>query len=133
MPRKPRIEYEGAAYHLMSRGNAGEAIFGDDEDRREFLLCLEEVCERTGWEIHSYVLLENHYHLLTVTPEANVVAGMKNGSGCGAAGTLEALSFETTFCSGLTRYSHRPSVSRTVGARCAITGCARRSGSWRWA
>jgi len=77
MGRHPRIEYEGAVYHLMSRGNRREAIFRDDHDGRIFLDTLEEVCERTGWRVHAFVLMGNHYHLLIETPEANLVDGMR--------------------------------------------------------
>lgn len=49
----------------------------EDKGRRLFLSTLEEVCRQTGWRIHAYVLMSNHYHLLMETPEANLVAGMK--------------------------------------------------------
>ena len=77
MPRSVRIEYPGAVYHVMCRGDHREAIFHGDNDYRLFLETLEEVCERTGFRINSYVLMPNHYHLLLETPEANLVAGMK--------------------------------------------------------
>lgn len=77
MPRKPRIEYEGAVYHVMSRGNGGDAVFRSDADCELFLKTLDEVCVRCGWRIHAYVLMGNHYHLLLETPEVNLVAGMK--------------------------------------------------------
>jgi putative transposase len=77
MPRRARIEYEGAFYHLLCRGDRREAIFLDDEDRQVFLATLGEVCDRTGFVVHSYVLMDNHYHLLLETPAGNLVAGMK--------------------------------------------------------
>lgn len=77
MARKPRIEYAGAVYHVMNRGNHQQAIFRQDEDRTCFLKTLGEVCERTGWRVHSYILMRNHYHLLLETPEPNLVAGMQ--------------------------------------------------------
>lgn len=77
MARKPRIEFAGAVYHVISRGDRGEAIYQDDEDRRLFLQFLGEVCDRTGWLIHAFVVMTNHYHLLLETPEANLVVGMK--------------------------------------------------------
>jgi putative transposase len=77
MPRQPRIEYAGALYHVLSRGDRREVIFGDDADREMFLNTLGQVCGRTGWRIHAYVLMPNHYHVLAETPEANLVAGMK--------------------------------------------------------
>jgi len=47
----------------MARGNRREAIFLDDDDRRFFLNCLSEACEKTGWLVHAWVLMGNHYHL----------------------------------------------------------------------
>ncbi|WP_372845944.1 transposase [Pontiella sp.] len=77
MPRSIRHEYPGAVYHAMCRGNNGQSIFKEDKGRRLFLATLEEVCEQTGWMVHAYVLMSNHYHLLLETPEANLVTGMK--------------------------------------------------------
>lgn len=77
MARALRIEYPGAVYHVMARGNHGLDIFQDDRDRRSFLETLAEACKKTGWKVHAYVLMSNHYHLLIETPEANLVAGMK--------------------------------------------------------
>ena len=77
MARQIRIEYEGAMYHVMARGNRRERIFVDDEDRQIFLKTIGEACEMTGWRVHAWVLMDNHYHLLIETPEANLVSGMK--------------------------------------------------------
>jgi REP element-mobilizing transposase RayT len=77
MARPLRIEYPGAAYHVMARGNQGGAIFKDDRDRKRFLETLAEACAKTGWQIDAYVLMGNHYHLLVATPGGNLVAGMK--------------------------------------------------------
>src|SRR6267143_5095116 len=77
VPRKLRIEYSGAIYHVMNRGNRREDIFIDDEDRRKFLTTLEEACQKTGWQVHAYCLMRNHFHLVVETPQANLVTGMK--------------------------------------------------------
>lgn len=77
MPRAPRVVYAGAIYHLMCRGDRHEAIYRDDRDCERFLETLTEACERTGWLIHAYALMGNHYHLLAETPEPNLVEGMK--------------------------------------------------------
>lgn len=77
MPRSIRIEYPGAYYHVMARGNRREAIFFNDDDRRFFLKTLSDACARTGWCVHAWVLMNNHYHLMLQTPEANLVEGMK--------------------------------------------------------
>ncbi len=77
MPRNVRLEYEGAKYHVMSRGNNRGMIFEDDEDRKVFLGTLGEACERSGAVVYSYVLMGNHYHLLLGTPKGNLVATMQ--------------------------------------------------------
>jgi REP element-mobilizing transposase RayT len=71
------MQYPGACYHVLSRGDRHEAIFLNEDDRRRFLNTLAEACERTGWILHSYVLMSNHYHWLLETPEPNLVEGMK--------------------------------------------------------
>ncbi|MHC4777181.1 MAG: transposase [Planctomycetota bacterium] len=61
----------------MSRGDRKEVVFRSDADRELWLTTLGQACERTGWKIHAYVIMPNHFHLLLETPEANLVAGMK--------------------------------------------------------
>ena len=77
MARKLRIQYEGAIYHVMNRGDRREDIFCDDDDRETFLKTLGEACAKTAWQIHAYCLMRNHFHLVIETPRANLVAGMK--------------------------------------------------------
>ena len=77
MARKLRVEYPGAMYHVMSRGDRREPIFKDDADRKRFVETLGEACAKTGWQVHAYVLMPNHFHLVVKTPQANLVAGMK--------------------------------------------------------
>ncbi len=77
MARSVCIEFPGAFYHVMARGNCRQAIFKDEEDRRRFVQTLGEACVMTGWRVHAWVLLSNHYHLMIETPEANLVAGMQ--------------------------------------------------------
>lgn len=76
MPRRTRLEFAGAVYHVVDRGDRREAIFRDDRDRETFLATLGAACARTGWRVHAYVLMGNHYHLLLETPQANLVKGM---------------------------------------------------------
>jgi len=64
MARKVRVEFEGAIYHVMCRGDRRENIFEDDADRARFLETLAEACRRTGWRIHAYVLMSNHLPLV---------------------------------------------------------------------
>ena len=81
MARPLRIEYPGALYHLTARGNARTPIFLDDEDKSLFLAILGDLVERYNWCCHGYCLMDNHYHLLIETPDANLSAGMRQLGG----------------------------------------------------
>lgn len=71
MARPLRVNIEGGWYHITSRGQNRERIYYDAGDRNHFLELLEEVSKRFGVEVHVYVLMANHYHLLIRTPKAN--------------------------------------------------------------
>ncbi len=77
MPRKQRIEYPGAVYHVISRGNYRKELFLEGGAGESFEAALFEVVERCGWKLHAYVIMSNHYHLAVETPEPNLVIGMK--------------------------------------------------------
>ena len=77
MPRQLRLEYEGALYHVIARGNRRERIYRDDRDRLRWLNYLGDACQRTGWRVYGWMLMGNHYHLLVETPGANLVSGMQ--------------------------------------------------------
>jgi REP element-mobilizing transposase RayT len=77
MPRQLRVEYPGAIYHVMSRGDRKKDIYLDDVDRQDFLKTLAEACQKTGFQVHAYCLMRNHFHLVVETPNANLVAGMR--------------------------------------------------------
>ncbi len=77
MARKLRVEYAGAIYHVMNRGDRREPIFEDDKDRESFLATLGEACGKTGWQVHALCLMPNHFHMVVETPQPNLVAGMK--------------------------------------------------------
>lgn len=72
MARPLRIEYPGAFYHVISRGNEQKDIFRIDKDRERFLGYLKSATERYGARIHVYCLMSNHYHLLLETPLGNL-------------------------------------------------------------
>jgi REP element-mobilizing transposase RayT len=76
MARQVRIEFAGATYHVMARGDRREDIFRDERDREVMLETLGETAARSGWLVHAWALMSNHYHLLLETPEANLVRGM---------------------------------------------------------
>lgn len=77
MPRPLRIQYEGARYHVLSRGDRREEIYFDEADRGQFLRTLGEACEKTGWQVHAYCLMSNHFHLVVETPQPNLALGMQ--------------------------------------------------------
>ena len=77
MARKLRVEYPGAVYHVMNRGDRREPIFRDDADRQRFVNTLGEACGKTGWQVHALCLMPNHFHMVLETPRGNLVAGMK--------------------------------------------------------
>lgn len=81
MTRPLRIEFEGALYHVTSRGDRKENIYEDDRDRYVFLAILEDVIGKFNWLCHAYCLMGNHYHLLIETPEANLAKGMRQLNG----------------------------------------------------
>ena len=72
MPRPPRLEYEGAVYHLTSRGNGRQTIFQEDADQHRFLAQLQDNLETFDVIVHAFVLMSNHYHLLVRTRRANL-------------------------------------------------------------
>ena len=77
MPRALRIEYPGAIYHVLNRGDRREPSFRDDLDHQKFLTTLAEACRKTDWQVHADWLMHNHFHLVVETPNANLVAGMR--------------------------------------------------------
>jgi len=82
MARPLRIQYPGALYHVISRGNRRGAIVLDKADREKRLDWLRRTVETHGWRLHAFVLMGNHEHLFVETPEPNLAAGMQylNGS-----------------------------------------------------
>ncbi len=76
MPRKPRLEFPGAIFHINHRGNHQEHIFLDDDDGKLFLNLLQATLQRMNWICHAYCLMGNHYHLLMETPEGILSRGM---------------------------------------------------------
>ena len=76
MARKLRIQYPGAIYHVLNRGNYKSDIFSDQGAAHAFVQALEEAVERFGWRLGAYVVMRNHYHLALKTPEPNLAAGM---------------------------------------------------------
>lgn len=81
MTRPLRLEFSGALYHVTSRGNRQDDIYELDADRESFLTVLGDVCMTYNWVCHAYCLMDNHYHLLVETPDANLSKGMRQLNG----------------------------------------------------
>ncbi len=77
VPRKLRLEFAGAIYHVTNRGDRRDRVFKEDQDRQLFLATLAEVCTKAGWEVHACCLLPDHFHCVIETPQPNLVTGMK--------------------------------------------------------
>ncbi|MDF7802051.1 transposase [Pontiellaceae bacterium B1224] len=77
MARALRVEYPGARYHVMSRGNQSRNIFERQEDADLFIRCLGEMCARNQVVVHAWCMMSNHYHLLLETPQGNLIDAMK--------------------------------------------------------
>jgi len=77
LPRKARIWYPGANYHIMCRGNHRHDIYRDDEDRQVYLTLLREPKKEHNFHLHSYCLMTNHVHLHIETAEINISIIMK--------------------------------------------------------
>ena len=67
MSRAWRIEFDGALYHVLARGNARQDIFTDDRDRLLFIDLIGEMAVRFEIDVYAWVLMGNHYHLLLKT------------------------------------------------------------------
>ena len=78
MARPLWIEFPGAIYHVMSRGNARQTMFRDDSDYQRLIKGLETVVGRLGWDLLCFVLMPNHFHLLVRTPRPNLSRGMQH-------------------------------------------------------
>ena len=138
MARPLRIEFDGAVYHITSRGNEQKPIFGDDEDRITFLDTVKEVNSRFNWLCHAYCLMDSHYHLVIETPDANLSKGMRQlnsvytqkfnrrlqRTGHVFQGRYKAILVE--------RESHLLEVCRYVVLNPVRAGVVERAGEWKW-
>jgi REP element-mobilizing transposase RayT len=75
------LEYEGALYHVTSRGDRREDIYRDDEDRQQWLSVLSQVCERFNWVVYAWCQMTNHYHVVVETIDGNLSRGMRQLNG----------------------------------------------------
>ena len=77
MARQLRLEYAGACYHVINRGNYRKHLFAGEGAAAAFEACLLEAVVRFGWRLHAFVIMRNHFHLAVETPEPNLSDGMK--------------------------------------------------------
>lgn len=77
MARKLRVEYGGACYHVINRGNYRRDLFAGKGAAESFQRCLFEAAARYGWRLHAFVIMRNHFHLAVETPEPNLSEGMR--------------------------------------------------------
>lgn len=78
MARKTRVHFPGALYHVMCRGNQGQRIFKDDQDRQRYVELLQESPQRFGCRLYAYVLMGNHMHLLIEVGQTPLSKVMQN-------------------------------------------------------
>ena len=71
MPRKPRFIIPGVPVHVVQRGRSKEPVFYDEADYQVYLKWLKEAAERYHCQIHAYVLMSNHIHLLATPKEVS--------------------------------------------------------------
>jgi REP element-mobilizing transposase RayT len=138
MARPLRIEFPGAVYHITSRGNARQAIFIDDEDRGRFLDVLRMVVERFQWLCHAYCLMENHYHLLIETRNANLSKGMRELNGVYTQGFNQRYRRVGHLFQGrykaviVEKDNHLLSLCRYVVLNPVRVGLIKRPEHWKW-
>ncbi|MDQ7778966.1 MAG: transposase [Planctomycetota bacterium] len=138
MARRLRIQYPGAAYHVMSRGVLRGDVFSSDEDYARFLSCLARAQEKFRLDVFAFVLMSNHYHLFLRTREANLSRALQwlqtaysiyynrrhGRSGHVFEGRFKAIIVgEESYWIGLTMYIHLNPVR---------AGMAPDAGDYRW-
>lgn len=138
MARPLRIQFSGAFYHVTSRGNAREAIYLNDTDRKHFLELLANTCRRNQWLCHAYCLMGNHYHLLIETQQPTLSKGMKylNGSytqGFNRAHKRVGHVFQGRFKAILVEQdSYLTELSRYIALNPVRAGMVRSAKDWPW-
>jgi putative transposase len=138
MARPLRIEYDGALYHITSRGNARKPIYKDDDDRRAFLEILSKTNKRFNWLCHAYCLMNNHYHLVIETPDGNLSKGMRQLNGVYTQYFNKRQKRPGHIFQGrykailIQKESHLLEVSRYVVLNPVRARAVRKPGEWHW-
>jgi REP element-mobilizing transposase RayT len=138
MSRPPRIEYEGAWYHVMNRGARRRQVFRGPAEDRIFLDLLGELHETFGVETHAYCLLGNHYRLLLRTPRGNLGRVMRHLGGlftqranrlAGRDGPIFRGRYKAIL---IEAKAHLAEVGRYIHLNSVMAGLVRRAEAWRW-
>jgi len=138
MPRRPRIQAAGAAYHVTANGVAGTALFRDDRDRERFLDLVASVVAHFEWTCHAYCVMTTHYHLLVQTPVPNLSAGMQQLNSCyvqqfNRRHREEGARLKRRFDDVLvTSESHALELFRYISMNPVRAGICSRPERWRW-
>lgn len=138
MARRPRLQFPGAIYHVMSRGNRKFPIYDDDDDRRVFMTTIAQAVRRYGVRVFAWCLMPNHYHLVLETPRANLSDAMRhiNGVYTQSSNRLHQRTghvFEGRFRSIIVqRESYLRRVARYVVLNPVRAHLAIDVGDWRW-
>jgi putative transposase len=135
---RPRPQQAGLWYHVGARGVRKLPIFQDDDDRTIFLTQLGEVVELCAWELITYCLMTNHYHLQLRTPEPNIAAGMHRLNLAYARAfnrkhAFEGHLFDARYWSGVLQTESRLlEASRYVVLNPLRAGLCQRPDEWKW-
>lgn len=138
MARPLRIEFPGAIYHVTSRGDRREAIFEDNEDRQHFLTVVGQAVERFDAAVLAYCLMDNHYHLVVHTRNANLSRLMQRLNGVYTQAynrrhNKEGHLFQGRFKGILVdRDAYLLEVCRYVDLNPLRAGMVRDPGNWPW-
>jgi putative transposase len=138
MARPLHLEFEGALYHVMARGNAREPIFLDDADRASFVANLGRVADRFDWRVWAWCLMGNHYHLLVETLRATLSRGMREVNGIYTQGFNRRHQRVGHVLQGrykailVDKDSYLLEVSRYVVLNPVRAGLAETAGEWAW-
>jgi putative transposase len=138
MARRPRLQFSGAVYHVMSRGNRKAAIFEDDHDRRCFWNTLSDTAIHYGVRVYGACLLDNHYHALLDTPRDNVSDAMRDLNGLYSQTSNKrhnrsGHTFEARFHSTVVEYEkYLRRAARYVVRNPVKAGCCPDVSEWPW-
>lgn len=138
MTRPLRLDHADAIWHVTARGNERKPIYRDDADYAGFLDVLSAVARRFRWDLHAYVLMPNHYHLLLGTPAPTLSQGMRQLGGVYTQRFNRRWSrcghlFQGRFFSvHVERETHLLELARYLALNPVRAGLVREPAEWRW-